>query len=116
MQNVTKLYVKMNSARNREDKTKRCYEMTDDTSCDTDMDMSGSIPGDIEYTITILTEDKRLEDITSEALDSLKIFDNIFQRGGSVYRLKEKEPGKLAVENINVPILRSIMGSVTNFL
>jgi hypothetical protein len=81
--------------------------MTEDTSCD--MGMLGSIPGDIENTPNIVTEDRRLKDITSEAMDSLRVYDNIFQRDGFLCRLNEKEPGKLAVENINAPILRNIM-------
>jgi hypothetical protein len=57
---------------------------------------------------TILTDDRRLQDITSEALDSLlesRVGPEIFQRGGFLCRLKEKQPGKLIVENINDAIL-----------
>ncbi|MFZ2470531.1 MAG: hypothetical protein WAW52_01185 [Methanothrix sp.] len=61
---------------------------------------------------TIMADDRRLQDITSEALQSLQENNNtveIFQRGGFICRLKEKEPGKLVIENVNDSILRGIL-------
>jgi len=78
-----------------------------------------SLPEDIEsYRPTIYTEDRRLQDITSEALDSLLGNSDtplIFQRGGFLCRLREKEPGKLVTENINDAILRGILSRSADY-
>lgn len=78
-----------------------------------------SLPEDIEsYRPTIYTEDRRLEDITSEALDGLLANSEtplIFHRGGFLCRLREKEPGKLVTENLNDAILRGILSRSADY-
>jgi len=64
---------------------------------------------------TIITEDRRLPDITNDVLHSLLPFNNLFQRGGLLCRLREREPGKLAIEDINAPILKEIMSRCADY-
>jgi hypothetical protein len=65
--------------------------------------------------LTIITENRRLTDVTEDALNSLLPSDDIFQRSGSLCRLKEKEPGELVIENINAPILTEIMSRCADY-
>jgi hypothetical protein len=66
----------------------------------------------------IQADDMRLQDMTKAALQSVqenRIRVELYQRGGRLCRLKEKEPGKLVIENVDDAILRGILSRCADY-
>jgi hypothetical protein len=88
--------------------------MNGDTKCETCSNQENSA-SDLPI---IQADDMRLQDMTKAALWSVRESRNrvgLYQCGGRLCRLKEKEPGKLVIENVNDAILRGILSRCADY-